>query len=79
VQPPKNNILNLHPFIQKNYFSRHQHSFFYHDEKITDQTFYIASDFPSMILGTNYGRIFFVQLFQDIECRGYPIIALDCH
>jgi hypothetical protein len=30
-------------------------------------------------MGTNYGRVFIVQLFQDIECRGYPILTLDCH
>lgn len=79
IQPPKNTLINLHPFIQKHYFSRYQHSFFYVDEVITDQTFYVASDFPAIVLGTNYGRIFIVQLFQDIECRGYPILALDCH
>jgi len=53
-------MLNINQFITKNYFSRYQHSFFYSDEKITDQTLYIASNFPSMILGTNYGRIFLV-------------------
>lgn len=31
-----NQLLSLHPFIQKHYFSKHQHSFFYSDEKITD-------------------------------------------
>ena len=53
-------MLNINHFITKNYFGPYQHSFFYSDEKITDQTLYIASDFPSMILGTNYGRIFLV-------------------
>lgn len=79
VQPPRNTLINLHQYIQKNYFSRFQHSFFYENEYITDQTFYSASDFPSIILGSNYGRVFIVQLFQDIECRGYPILTLDCH
>jgi hypothetical protein len=32
-----------------------------------------------MILGTNYGRVFIVQLFQDIEGRAYPVIVIDCH
>jgi hypothetical protein len=58
-----NCILNLNQFVTKNYFTRHQHSFFYSDEEITDQTFYVSSDFPSMVVGTNYGRIFIVQLF----------------
>jgi hypothetical protein len=58
-----NCILNINQFVAKNYFSRHQHSFFYCDEKVTDQAFYTSSDFPSMVLGTNYGRIFIVQLF----------------
>jgi len=74
-----NCILNINQFVTKNYFSRHQHSFFYSDEKITDQTFYVASDFPSMVLGTNYGRVFVVQLFQDIEGRAYPVVVIDCH
>lgn len=55
-----NCILNINQFVAKNYFSRHQHSFFYCDEKVTDQAFYASSDFPSMVLGTNYGRIFIV-------------------
>jgi hypothetical protein len=79
LQTPKNSLIGLHPFIQKHYFSRHQHSFFYTDECITDQTFYVASDFPALVMGTNYGRVFIIQLFQDIECRGYPILTLDCH
>ena len=74
-----NCILNINQFVAKNYFSRHQHSFFYCDEKVTDQAFYASSDFPSMVLGTNYGRIFIVQLFQDIEGRAYPVIVVDSH
>ena len=74
-----NCILNLNQFVTRNYFTRHQHSFFYSDEKITDQTFYVSSDFPSMVVGTNYGRIFVVQLFQDIERRAYPVVVIDCH
>ena len=31
-----NSILNINQFVTKNYFSRHQHSFFYSDERITD-------------------------------------------
>jgi WD40 repeat protein len=72
-------LININQFITKNYFSRHQHSFFYSDEKVLDQTFYISSDFPSMVLGTDYGRIFIIQLFQDIEGRSFPVIVLDCH
>lgn len=72
-------MLNISPYIVKNYFSRWQHSFFYSDEKITDQAFYVSTDFPSIVVGTNYGRIFIVQLFQDIEGRAYPVVVLDCH
>ena len=72
-------MLNINPFIAKHYFTRYQHSFFYTDEKITDQTFYVASDFPSMIIGTNYGRVFIVQMFQDFERRAYPVVVIDCH
>jgi len=32
-----------------------------------------------MVIGTNYGRIFIIQLFQDIERRAYPIIVIDAH
>jgi hypothetical protein len=74
-----NCILNLNQFITKNYLSRHQHSFFYSDELITDQTFYVSSDFPSIVIVTNFGRIFIIQLFQDIERRAYPIIVIDAH
>ena len=74
-----NCIININYHIAKNYFSKYQHSFFYTDEKITEQSFYASSDFPGMIIGTNYGRIFIMQLFQDIEGRAYPVIVVDCH
>ena len=72
-------LLTLNPFISKNYFSRYQHSFFFSDEKITCQTFYSSADYPSIIVGTDYGRIFIVQLFQDIEGRAYPVVVIDSH
>ena len=74
-----NCIININQFLAKNQFRKYQHSFFYSDELITEQTFYASQDFPSMIIGTNYGRIFIIQLFQDIEGRAYPLIVLDSH
>lgn len=73
------NKLSLNKFVTKNYLSRFQHSFFYADEQITDQAFYLAQDHPSLIVGTNYGRIFIVQCFQDIEGRAFPVAVVDCH
>lgn len=58
-----NCIININQFLAKNQFRKFQHSFFYSDEKITEQTFYASQDFPSMIIGTNYGRVFIIQLF----------------
>lgn len=72
-------LLNINNFVAQNYFSKHQHSFFYRDERVTAQTFFVSAEYPSVILGTNFGRIFIVQLFQDIEGRAFPILVIDCH
>lgn len=72
-------LLNINSFVAQNYFSRHQHSFFYSGEEVTAQTFFVSAEYPSVILGTNFGRIFIVQLFQDIEGRAFPVLVIDCH
>lgn len=56
-------LLNINSFVTQNYFSRHQHSFFYKGERVTEQTFFVSAEYPSAIMGTNLGRIFIVQLF----------------
>lgn len=72
-------LLNLNSFVANTYFSKHQHSFFKRGEEVTAQTFFVSAEYPSVILGTNFGRIFIVQLFQDIEGRAFPVLVVDCH
>lgn len=75
----QDSVININPYVAQNYFSKHQHSFFYPGEKVTEQTFFVSAEFPSVILGTSRGRIFIVQLFQDIEGRAFPVIVIDAH
>lgn len=35
-QEPLNSCLSLNPYVTKTYFSRHQHSFFYTEEKVVE-------------------------------------------
>ena len=39
----------------------------------------IKSISPALVIGTNYGRIFIVSLFQKSEGNPNPIIVIDCH
>lgn len=39
----------------------------------------IKSITPALVIGTNYGRIFIVSLFQKAEGNANPIIVLDSH
>lgn len=52
--------ISINPYILKTYFSKYQHSFFLEGERVTEQTFFVSSEFPSVILGTTLGRIFIV-------------------
>ncbi len=60
------------------------YTFFYGDEKVSCTLVYqthrersILS--PSQIIGTNYGRIFIISLFQQRDGVVHPVIVIDNH
>ena len=40
---------------------------------------YTSANHPSYILGTNYGRIFIISMFQETEDKIEPILLVDSH
>jgi len=58
-----NCLINFNPIILRNYYNQHQFQFFFSDEKIMDHVVYTSIDHPSLIIGTNYGRIFIISMF----------------
>jgi hypothetical protein len=60
------------------------YQFFYKDEKVTCTLIITAIEHikkitPALVIGTNYGRIFIVSLFQKAEGNMSPIIVIDSH
>ena len=60
------------------------YQFFYTDEKVTCTLIISAIEHikqitPALVIGTNFGRIFIVSLFQKSEGNSNPIIAIDSH
>ena len=56
-----------------------QFQFFFSDEIVTESVIYTSSDHPSLIIGTNYGRIFMISMFQEIEEKVFPVVLFDSH
>jgi hypothetical protein len=79
VLPKPNNILNFQPILIKSFYNKNQFSFFFPDESVTDSAIYTSSNHPSYLLGTNYGRIFMISMFQETEDRVLPILVIDSH
>ncbi|CDW82512.1 wd g-beta repeat-containing protein [Stylonychia lemnae] len=78
-QAIENCPINFYSLVIKNIYNKHQFQFFFSDEKVTDSVTYGSSDNPALIIGTNYGRIFIVPMFQESDERVYPIILIDQH
>lgn len=58
-----NCLLSFNDLVMHSYFNKSQFDFFYSDEKITQQVTFFDKDLPSLIIGTNYGRICIVPMF----------------
>lgn len=63
----------------QSYFNKLQFEFFFTDEKVTKQVTFFDKDLPSLIVGTNYGRICIVPMFQEAEDNVLPIALIDSH
>ena len=62
-QSVQNCPINFYSLVIKNIYNKHQFQFFFSDEHVTDSVVYTSIDNPSLIIGTNYGRIFMVPMF----------------
>ena len=62
-----NCLINFNPLVLKSYYNVKQFQFFYSDEKITSSALFADRESPSQLIGTNYGRVFVVPLFQELE------------
>lgn len=71
--------INFYSLVIKNIYNKHQFQFFFPDEQVTDSVVYASIDNPSLIIGTNYGRIFMVPMFQESDDKVYPVILVDQH
>jgi hypothetical protein len=72
-------LINFQPILIKSFYDRNQFAFFFPDESVTDSCVYTSANHPSYILGTNYGRIYLVSMFQETEDRIEPILLVDSH
>lgn len=81
TQADKNpiSLLNFQPLLIKSFYNKHQFEFFYSDEKVTDSVIYASSNHPSYLLGTSYGRIFMVSMFQETDEKVHPVLVIDSH
>ena len=71
--------LSFNDLIIQTYFNKLQFDFFFTDEKVIHQTTFFDKDLPSLIVGTNYGRICIVPMFQEVEDNVLPITLIDSH
>ena len=69
--------INFYPLVIKNFYNKHQFQFFFSDESITDSVIYTSIDHPCLIIGTNYGRIFMVPMFQETDEHIFPVVLID--
>ena len=77
--PIANCLLPFHPLIIRSFYSSSQFQFFFSDERITDSLIYTSSVHPSLVFGTNYGRIFVTALFQEADEKVFPVVLIDSH
>ena len=69
--------INFYPLVIKNFYNKHQFQFFFSDETITESVIYTSIDHPCLIIGTNYGRIFMVPMFQETDEHIFPVVLID--
>jgi len=60
-----NCLINFNSQVLKSFYNSCHFRFFFTDEKVTARVLYQDSDSPSVVIGTNYGRIFLIPLFQE--------------
>jgi len=78
------NLISFNDIITEEFKNINYYQFFYNDETVTctmiiNAIEHIKSITPALVIGTNYGRIFIVSLFQKSEGNVNPVVLLDCH
>jgi len=78
------NLISFNDIITEEFQNVNYYQFFYSDEKVTCTLIISAIEHikkitPALVIGTNYGRIFIVSLFQISEGDINPIIIIDSH
>lgn len=78
------NLISFNDIIIEEFKNINYYQFFYKDERVTCTLIITAIEefkvfTPALVIGTNYGRIFIVSLFQRSEGRANPVIVMDFH
>jgi hypothetical protein len=71
--------LSFNDLILQSYFNKQQFDFFFTDERVIKQVTFFDKDLPALIVGTNYGRVCVIPMFQEAEDNVLPIAMIDCH
>ena len=75
-----NSLINFNSQVLKQFYNSSQFRFFFTDEKVTSSVIFQDKDSPSSIIGTNYGRIFMIPLFQEQQFKHVvPTLLIDSH
>jgi hypothetical protein len=77
-------LISFNDIITEEFKNVNYYQFFYKDERVTVTLIITAIEHlkkisPALVIGTNYGRIFIVSLFQKSEGNMSPIIVIDSH
>lgn len=80
----RHNLISFNDIITEEFKNINYYQFFYGDEKVTctlviSAIEHIRSITPALVIGTNYGRVFIISLFQKSEGDINPVILLDSH
>jgi hypothetical protein len=89
-ESPSQNLLNLQPILIRYIYNRHQFSFLFSDEQVTSSAIYLSAANPCYLVGTSYGRIFMLTMFEDTnngdneddemqQERISPVLCIDSH
>lgn len=78
------NLISFNDIITEEFKNINYYQFFYCDERVTCTLIisaieHIKSITPALVIGTNYGRIFIISLFQRSEGDINPVILIDSH
>ena len=78
--------LNLNKLLLTNCYNKLNFQFFYTDEHVTESTCTVDNQMPVYVVGTNYGRVFILQMFYEFQQNAAsssqsrpPVAILDCH